>query len=317
METVSKPDVYFIVGPTACGKSSVGLGLAEKMNAEIISADSIQVYRGLNIGSAKVSIQEQMRVKHHLLDVTDVNDRMFSAACFQELASEAIQNIIQLGRKPLVVGGTGLYINSLIFPLNFANVSGALEYREKLQELEQNEEGYVYEQLKKIDPQSAARLHPNDKKRIIRALEVYHITGKTIGEYGYDFQNAANNGIPYTPHMVGLDIPRSILYERIEKRVDEMMNKGLLDETQSLYSRYHDKTLPAFQGLGYKQLIYYIEGETSLDEAVNAIKLETRHLAKRQITWFKRDKRIVWVNIADISLEEIISKIFNIFGGCT
>lgn len=315
MANLFKPELYLLVGPTACGKSALGLSVAEKMDAEIISADSIQVYRGMDIGSAKVTKEEQFKVKHHLLDVTDVCDSNFSVACYKSLAAAAIQDIVNRGRRALVVGGTGLYINSLIYPLNFTSTASDPDYRMSLVELEAHNDGYVYSLLKKIDPKSAERLHPNDKKRIIRALEVYHATGKTIGEHGDDFQNLTNSEIAYNPHIVGLSMPRAALYERIEKRVDDMIAYGLIDEVKLLYKRYSNRKLPAFQGLGYKQLISYLEGECDYDEAIAAIKLETRHFAKRQMTWFKRDKRITWIDTTDMSYDALVDYVMRLFGG--
>ncbi len=304
-----KTELFLIVGPTACGKSALSLSVAKKMDAEIISADSIQIYRGMDIGSAKVTKEEQLLVKHHLLDVTDVCDSDFSVARFQSLACASIKDIVKRGHRALVVGGTGLYINSLTYPLNFTNTASSPEYRKELTELEAKNDGYAYSLLRKVDPKSAKRLHVNDKKRIIRALEVYHATGKTIGEYGDDFQNSANSQIPYNPHIIGLNVPRAVLYERIEKRVDNMIACGLIDEVKALYERYPNRALPAFQGLGYKQIIGYLEGECSYDDAIAKIKLDTRHFAKRQMTWFKRDNRIVWADTPEADCA------IRIFGG--
>lgn len=310
-----KTELFLIIGPTACGKSALGLSVAKKMDAEIISADSIQVYRGMDIGSAKVTKEEQFQVKHHLLDVADVCDSDFSVACFQSLAGAAINDIVKRGHRALVVGGTGLYINSLTYPLNFTNTASSPKYRTELTELETENDGYAYSLLKKVDPRSAERLHKNDKKRIIRALEIYHATGKTIGEHGDDFQNSANLQISYNPHIIGLNVPRAALYEHIEKRVDDMIANGLIDEVKALYKLYPNRALPAFQGLGYKQIIGCLEGECTYAEAIAAIKLETRHFAKRQMTWFKRDKRITWIDIMDMSFEAAVDFTVQYFGG--
>jgi tRNA dimethylallyltransferase len=208
-----------------------------------------------------------------------------------------------------VAGGTGLYINALTYPLNFTRAPADPVLREDLMEKENAEPGYLYDLLQKVDPGSAKRLHPNDKKRLIRAIEVYETTGSTLTSYGADFANNSGVEPPYDPVMFGLTMPREILYDRINKRVDDMMRRGLLDEVRSIAQKDYDFRLPALQGLGYKQLLSHLRGECELEEAVELIKQETRRFAKRQWTWFKRDKRIQWIdvtcynNISDVSAE--------------
>lgn len=309
-----RPRIFVLVGPTACGKTAASILLAKKLNAEIISADSIQVYRGLDIGSAKPTVQERQGVPHYMLDVADVTDKEFSVAEFQRRAAMDIQEISFRGKLPLVVGGTGLYINALTYPLQFTSVPGDPEIRAALRQQEAEEAGALYKRLQQVDPQSAKRLHPNDSKRIIRALEVYEVSGRTLTSYGVDFANKASAEPPYRATIVGLTMERAALYERIEQRVDDMMRMGLLNETGRLFEAGYPHTLPALQGLGYKQLLRHLRGETTLKEAVEEIKRETRRFAKRQITWFKRDKRIHWLNTADYeNMEALCNAMYSIY----
>jgi len=312
---MKKQALGLIVGPTACGKTALSIRLAKDLQAEIISADSIQVYKGLDIGSAKPSMEERQGIAHHLLDALPVDSPKFSVAAFQQMAGDCIRDIAQRGKFPLVVGGTGLYVNSLIYPLDFSSAPGDPRRRAELEKMEENEPGFLHEYLKKIDPDSALRLHKNDRKRLIRAIEVYENTGKPIGGGGYDFSNEKEREIPYEPRIVGINMPRELLYARIEKRVDKMMEEGLLEETEALVKAGYDPALPALQGLGYKQLIAYFRGEYSLEEAVERIKQETRHFAKRQITWFKRDTRIRWFDVSALSEEELYSRVKAVLAG--
>ncbi len=299
--------IFVLLGPTAVGKTTVSISLAKLLNAEIISADSIQVYRGLDIGSAKPSVDERQGIMHHLLDVADIGDERFSVAEFQRLASECISDIAARNRLPLVVGGTGLYINALTYPLQFTSVPGDEAIRSSLQAEERENPGSLYMRLQKIDPMTAARLHPNDSKRIIRALEVYEVSGRTFSSYGDDFANRSQEQPPYRPIIVGLTMRREALYARIEQRVDDMMRMGLLDEVRNIYEKGFDDSIPALQGLGYKQLFRHLKGETSLEEAVDDIKKETRRFAKRQFTWFKRDMRIRWFDVEEYSSTDVLA----------
>lgn len=304
---MTKPRIYVLVGPTAVGKTAVSIQLAHNMGAEIISADSMQVYRGLDIGSAKPSIVERDGIPHHVLDVVEIDNADFSAARFQSLAAEAIADIQARGHPALVVGGTGLYIHALTHPLQFTQVSKDETVRAALQLQEQNDPGSVYRQLQQIDPLSAARLHPNDLKRVTRAVEVYLVSGRTITSFGADFANALHTESPYDAIIAGLTMERASLYARIDRRVDTMLRDGLLDEVQRLHEKGYDRTLPALQGLGYKQLLRYCNGEIQYEKAIEDIKRETRRFAKRQWTWFKRDSRIRWfdttgnANIAELT----------------
>ncbi|MEL7602066.1 MAG: tRNA (adenosine(37)-N6)-dimethylallyltransferase MiaA [Bacillota bacterium] len=291
--------ILVLLGPTAVGKTAVSISLAKRLDAEIVSADSIQVYRGLDIGSAKPSLEERQGVKHHLLDITDVGDARFSVAEFRRLADQCIADITARRRLPLVVGGTGLYVNALTYPLQFTSVPGNETIRVALQAEEREKPGSLYHRLQEIDPTTADRLHPNDSKRIVRALEVYEASGRTLSSYGDDFANKSQEQPPYRAVIAGLTMRRDMLYARIEQRVDEMMRIGLLEEARSLYEAGYADTLPALQGLGYKQLLRYLKGQTTLEEAIEEIKRETRRFAKRQFTWFKRDERIRWFDVEE------------------
>ena len=304
---MNKPVVGFIVGPTACGKTALSLNAAKKMNAEIISADSIQIYKELNIGSAKPSLTERGETVHHLMDFLAPMES-FSVADFQRLAFEKINDIVSRGKFPLVVGGTGLYINSLTYPLCFSDATTDPKLREELNKLDSHE---LHAMLANKDENAAKRLHPNDKKRIVRALEIIELTEN--GTVPDDFSNSKNDDIAIEPRMLGISIPRTLLYERINRRVDIMMEQGLLKEVTMLLKNGCDAQTQSMQGLGYKQLIKYIQGEYTLDEAVEAIKIETRHFAKRQLTWFRRDQRISWLDIT--TNDDIVSQAVKVFEG--
>ena len=283
-----------IVGPTACGKTDASIKIAEMLGAEIVSADSIQVYRMLDIGSAKPTAEQRRRVAHHMIDMVDLDDRNFSVARYRQSAQNCIDLIHEAGKLPLVVGGTGLYIHALTQPLTLGNVPPDENLRSELILKERDDPGCLHRMLEELDPQSAARLHPNDQKRVVRALEVCMASGKPLSAVGSDFHNTFGIEPPNDAVMLGITMPRERLYERINSRVDQMMAAGFLDEVKSLLALGYDPDLPAFQGIGYRQLIEHISGKLTLSEAVEQIKRETRRFAKRQITWFKRDARICW-----------------------
>lgn len=296
---MSKPEVYFIVGPTASGKTDAAVAAALAMNGEVISADAIQIYRGLEKGSAKPTDEEKRGVPHHLIDVVDHTCGDYNVACFAKDASEAIRDIVLRGRTPIVAGGTGLYVNSLLYPLDFTEVKPDRQLREKLDEEERLSPGSLYERLKEVDPVSAERLHPNDHKRIVRALEVYEMTGRNLTEQGGDFSNAREAEIPFEPVIAGITMDRALLYDRINRRVDAMIANGLEDEVRELWEGADRAPLLSLQAIGYKQFISHFKNEITYDEAVELIKRETRRFAKRQISWFKRDKRITWFDAGD------------------
>ena len=280
-----------ILGPTASGKTKIAVELAAKMGGEIISGDSMQIYRDMDIGTAKIKPTETKGVPHHLLDIKNP-DEPFSVAEFQNIARSKIVEITQKGKLPFIVGGTGLYIQAVIDPYQFTEQKNVLPYRSKLFALaEEKGEDYLFQLLRNIDPVSAEKIHPHDRKRVCRALEYYHLTGKTISQ---NTKAAEHKESLYNLALVGLTLDRSLLYQRIEQRVDQMMAAGFLEEVKGLLSKGYSPDLPAMQGIGYRELCRYLHEEYALKEAVALIKQETRRFAKRQLTWFKRDQRIKW-----------------------
>lgn len=288
--------IVCIVGPTACHKTDYSIDLAERVGGEIVSADSVQVYTGMDVGSAKPTLEERRGIPHHMLDCVPVDTPDFSVAQYRAMAAEAIEGILSRGNVPIVVGGSGLYVNSLTYPLGFAVPKDATA-REQMDALYAENPQAAFERLKECDPASAARLHVHDRKRIVRALEVYECSGKPLSFYGNGFQNAGDRTAPFEPLMLGLTMERNALYERIERRVDNMFRRGLVAEARGIYARGYDRNLPAMQSIGYKQLFSHFDGDCTLNEAVERIKLDTRHFAKRQFTWFLRDKRTIWQDL--------------------
>ncbi len=301
---IKKP-VVVIVGPTASGKTKLSIEIAKLMDGEIVSADSMQIYRYMDIGTAKPTIDERQNIPHHMMDILDPAEQ-FSVAEYQKMAVDIISDIHKRQKLPIIVGGTGLYIKSLLYPMNFTDAYQDLEYRKQLQETA-NIKGrdYLYQQLKMVDPSTASRLHPNDVRRVIRALEVYHITGKPMSHYS---QNLKNMDFRYNTAMIGLVMDRVKLYERINKRVDIMIENGLLNEVKNLLDKGYSRDMISMQGLGYKEIIDYYQGNLSLEEAIHIIKRETRRYAKRQLTWFRAQKGIKWINIDEYSSEEDLVK---------
>ncbi len=301
---IKKP-VVVIVGPTASGKTKLSIEIAKLMDGEIVSADSMQIYRYMDIGTAKPTIDERQNIPHHMMDILDPAEQ-FSVAEYQKMAVDIISDIHKRQKLPIIVGGTGLYIKSLLYPMNFTDAYQDLEYRKQLQETA-NIKGrdYLYQQLKMVDPSTASRLHPNDVRRVIRALEVYHITGKPMSHYS---QNLKNMDFRYNTAMIGLVMDRVKLYERINKRVDIMIENGLLNEVKNLLDKGYSRDMISMQGLGYKEIIDYYQGNLSLEEAIHIIKRETRRYAKRQLTWFRAQKGIKWINIDEYSSEEDLAK---------
>ncbi len=289
-----KATVFFIVGPTASGKTAAAVAVARATDGEIVSADAFQIYRGIEIGTAKPTVEEMQGVTHHLIDITDCTDSTFNVARFREESMSAIEKIFRSDKQPIVAGGTGLYVNSLVYPLDFTSVAPNEEIRGRLIEQEKNEPGFLYSRLCIVDPVSAKRLHPNDQKRIIRAIEVFECSGKSLTDLGGDFANERRQEIPYHPVMAGITMRREILYDRINRRVDIMLENGLVDEAKAIFDSGVDLSLPSMHAIGYRQLFAYFKGEYSYEDAVEAIKRETRRFAKRQISWFKRDERILW-----------------------
>ncbi len=301
-----KKKILVLGGPTAVGKTELSIDLAKRLNGEIISADSMQIYKYMDIGSAKISKEEMDGVVHHMIDIVDPKDE-FSVAQFKDGGKKAIDEILEKGKLPMIVGGTGLYINSLTCNMNFTESEKDDEYREYLMNLtyEKGNE-YVHEMLKDIDPISYKEIHPNNRKRVIRALEVYKTTGKPFSEYnaGDEFYNTE-----YDVHYFVLNMDREKLYERINLRVDIMMEKGLLEECIKLKEMGYTSDMQSMQGIGYKEILFYLEGKISLEEAVDMIKQGSRNYAKRQLTWFRRDPRVTFLDKDKMSYEEILEYI--------
>ncbi|MST99950.1 tRNA (adenosine(37)-N6)-dimethylallyltransferase MiaA [Tissierella pigra] len=300
-----KDNLFILIGPTAIGKTSISIELAKKMNGEIISADSMQIYKYMNIGSAKVSKEEMQGIQHHLIDVI-YPDQEFTVSDYKKNAEVLIKDINKNHKLPMVVGGTGLYINSLVYKLNFAEVPPNNETRTKLELLgERYGNKYLHEMLKNIDIESAERISINDRKRIIRAIEIFEITGKTMTEFNKNFREPIEK---YNLVMIGLNMNREKLYNRINRRVDIMVEEGLIEEVKKLLEMGYKKELVSMQGIGYKEIVMYLEGEISLDESMEKIKQGSRNYAKRQLTWFRRDNRIKWIDIDEFNNLEDLSQ---------
>ena len=288
-----KPKVIVIVGPTASGKTSLSIELAKKINGEIVSCDSMQIYKDMDIGSAKPTKEEMQGIKHYVLDEVEPTKR-FSVAEYKIKAEEAIEEILKKKKVPIVVGGTGLYANSLIYGIEYDDIKLDEEYRNKLMNEASSEEGLkkLYEDAKKIDKKAIEKISPNDKKRIIRILEIYHATGKNKTEQE---KNSRKNEVKYDYKIFGINIERPILYERINKRVDTMVEQGLIEEVKDLIKKYPEFPT-AMQAIGYKEIVQYLNNELTKEEAIEKIKQETRRYAKRQITWFKRIENLKWID---------------------
>ncbi|HRU42020.1 MAG TPA: tRNA (adenosine(37)-N6)-dimethylallyltransferase MiaA [Candidatus Diapherotrites archaeon] len=297
------PKICILAGPTAVGKTEISLALARSLCGEIISADSAQVYKYMDIGTAKLKEEEMQGIRHYMIDEV-TPDMDFSVAQFREKAELYIRDINDRGKLPIITGGTGLYINSLLNNLDFTDSISDEEYRREMQETAQvkgNE--YVHAMLEAVDPASYKRLHPNDLRRVIRALEVYKHTGRPISY----FQEESRKQPPrYDFAYITLTMDRRKLYERIEQRVDKMMASGLVEEVEGLIKRGYGRELNSIQALGYKEIADYLHGSVSKDEAVRILKRDTRHYAKRQLTWFRGDKRVNWVDVDSFYRKEAI-----------
>jgi len=307
-----------ILGPTASGKTALSVAVAQRLHGEIISGDSMQVYRRMDIGTAKVTAAEQQGVPHHLLDILEPQ-QAFSVADFRDLADAAIADISGRGRLPIVAGGTGLYISALLDEYDFAATNAAdLQLREQLKAEYAADDGEtLYAELQQVDPPAAERIHRNDAHRLLRALEVYRSTGQPLSASWNLTEKPQHSR--YQVACIGLTCPREVLYSRIEKRVDIMMEQGLLDEVKSLLKSGVSADAQSMQGIGYRQLVAHLEGQISLDEAVELIKRDTRRFAKRQQTWFKRDVQIAWFDITHYPdqaqlLEAVLAEIGRQFG---
>lgn len=312
---MDKPVVLCIVGPTACGKTALSVALAKQIAGEIVSADAVAVYRGLDIGSAKPTVDERGGIPHHLIDCADVTDDSFTVSVFRKLAREAIDDIVSRNRLPIIVGGSGLYLDAIFSDMRFSAPSDPA-IRAKLEDDYERDTNALFETLRAADPITAARLHPNDKKRVVRALEVFEITGKPFSSLNRAFETAQKEDDTYRVIRVGLNMDRKVLYERIDERVDRMIDNGLCKEAFSFFDRgLTPENCRALQSIGYAQLYDVYVGTRTIENAAEQIKLDTRHFAKRQITWFKRNTNTVWFNPTVSSVDTIIHRITEYLNG--
>lgn len=288
-----KTPLVILTGPTAVGKTKLSIELAKKIGGEIISADSMQVYRGMDIGSAKVTKEEMQGVAHYLIDEFEPWEE-FHVVKFQKYAKEYIRKICERGKIPILAGGTGFYIQAVLYDIDFTENGSDTAYRESLQKLAAEKGAqWLHEQLSRVDPASAASIHANNTKRVIRALEFYRETGKRISEHN---EAERQKESPYCFAYFVLNDERDAIYRNIDLRVDEMLRQGLLDEVRRLKNTGCTADMVSMQGLGYKEMLAYLDGAYELEEAVRVLKRDTRHFAKRQLTWFRRERDVIWIN---------------------
>lgn len=298
---MKKKPMVILTGPTAVGKTALSIELAKKINGAIISADSMQVYKYMDIGSAKIMPEEMQKIKHYLVDELLPTDE-FHIVKFQEMAKAALEEIYTDGKIPIIVGGTGFYIQGLLYDIDFSKQDADYEYRMELEAFAKEHGAQaLHERLRKIDPVSYETIHANNIKRVIRALEYYHLSGKPISEHN---EQERQKESPYHFAYFVLNDDRKNLYDRIEKRIDIMLEQGLLEEVTGLKQMGCHKDMVSMQGLGYKEILAYLDGECSLEEAVDLLKKETRHFAKRQLTWFRRERDVIWFDKSKYSYDE-------------
>lgn len=296
-----KKPLIVLTGPTAVGKTKLSIALAKAVNGEIISADSMQVYKYMDIGSAKIREEEMQGIRHYLVDEL-LPEEEFHIVRFQQMAKAAMEEIYAKGKIPILVGGTGFYIQAVTRDIDFTEAEQDDGYRKELEALA-SEKGneYLHRMLEEVDPKSAEEIHANNVKRVIRALEFYHQNHTPISSHN---QEQKEHTSPYNLVYFVLNAPRELLYERIDKRVDEMLKEGLVDEVRHLKEMGYQKGMVSMQGLGYKEILSYLEGEYPLEEAVRILKRDTRHFAKRQLTWFRREPEVTWVNKDEFDYDE-------------
>lgn len=305
-----KKPLIIITGPTAVGKTSLSVGLAKQIGGEIISADSMQVYRYMDIGSAKIKANEAEGVPHHLIDILEPTEE-FNVVIFQKKAKEALEQIYSRGSVPIIAGGTGFYIQAILYDIDFTKTEEDSAFREEMERLAREKgASYLHARLKQADPESAAAIHENNIKRVIRALEYHNQTGKKISSHNEEERQKES---PYQFFYYVVNTDRSQLYERIDRRVDQMMEEGLVKEVEKLKSMGLTREMVSMQGLGYKEILNYLDGQCSLEEAVYILKRDTRHFAKRQLTWFKREREVRWINLPEFNndREKVIKHIIS------
>lgn len=296
-----KKPLVILTGPTAVGKTKASIGLAKAIGGEIISADSMQVYKQMDIGSAKIKPSEMEGIPHYLVDILEP-DEEFHVVLFQQMAKQAIQKIYEKGKIPILVGGTGFYIQAVLYDIDFSENEKDTSYREELEKLAQTKGAeYLHDRLREVDEKSSQDIHANNVKRVIRALEYFHQTGEKISEHNEEQRKKVS---PYNFSYFVLNDERAHLYEKINLRVDQMINEGLVREVQSLKEKGYTRDMVSMQGLGYKEMLDYLDNKCSLEEAVEIIKRDTRHFAKRQITWFKRESDVTWIDKKEYDYNE-------------
>lgn len=296
-----KQPLIVLTGPTAVGKTSLSISLAKAVNGEIISADSMQVYKKMEIGSAKIRSEEMQGIPHYLVDVLEPEEE-FHIVKFQQMAKKAMEDIYSRGKIPILVGGTGFYIQAVTKDIDFTEAQQENDYRKELEALAEEKGGeHLHEMLRKVDPVSADAIHAHNVKRVIRALEFYNQNGSPISAHN---EEQKQHESPYNLAYFVLNMPRELLYERIDLRVDQMMKEGLLEEVSRLKEEGCHRGMVSMQGLGYKEILAYLDGEYPLEEAVRVLKRDTRHFAKRQLTWFRREQELTWVNKDQFSYQE-------------
>lgn len=303
-----KQPLVILTGPTAVGKSDLSIKLAKQINGEIISADSMQVYKGMDIGTAKIMPDDMQGVKHWLVDELRP-DEEFNVNVFKKKCDIYMDDIYSRGKIPILVGGTGFYIQAVLYDIDFEETETDNSYREKLQHFaDVHGAQALHDELRKVDPESADAIHPNNVKRVIRAMEYYEQTGEKISEHNEREQKKES---PYAFKYYVLSLPREILYDRINRRVDIMRDSGLVDEVRHLMDKGCTKDMVSMQGLGYKEVIDALEGNITIDEAFDRIKQETRHFAKRQFTWFRREKNVTWLEKDKFAEGELLDFVVN------
>ena len=291
-----KKPLIILTGPTAVGKTELSIALAQMVKGAVVSADSMQVYRHMDIGSAKIKKEEMQGIPHYLIDILEP-DEEFHVVRFQEYAKECMERIYTEGQIPIVAGGTGFYIQALLYGIDFTEQKEDRDYRSKLEEIARKEgKKTLHGMLAEVDRPSAEAIHENNVKRVIRALEFYHLSGQKISEHN---EQERKRESPYNFAYFVLNDDRDHLYERINQRVEQMLAEGLVEEVQKLKEMGYEKTMVSMQGLGYKEILDYLEGNCSLEEAVYRIKRDTRHFAKRQLTWFRRERQVTWISKPD------------------
>lgn len=298
-----KKKLIILTGPTAVGKTATSISFAKRIGGEIISADSMQVYRHMDIGSAKITVEEMEGVPHHLIDVLEPSED-FNVVRFQQMARKAMEEIYSRGHIPIITGGTGFYIQAILNEIDFEDTEENTKFRMVMNELaEEKGNEYLHEMLRQVDPKSAEQIHPNNRKRVIRALEYYEQTQSPISEHNEEQRTKQS---PYQFVYFVLNRDRKELYERIDKRIDIMLEQGLLEEVKWLASAGYTKDMVSMKGLGYKELLTYLDGECSLEEAIYRLRRDTKHFAKRQLTWFRREREVTWIEMKQYSSTEAL-----------